>query len=520
MKNPRPLNVLLIVADQWRGDSLGSLGHRAARTPNLDALARDGVLFRQHYTPGAPCAPARHSLLTGQYVMNHGVMVNGAPLDDRHPTLPRELRRGGIEPALIGYTTTTHDPRRVGPRDPRHAEIGEVMDGWRVIAHLDETRHRHYFSWVAAQGHALPAVPEDLWLPAAGEPGPTLQPSALPAGLSDTAWSTAHALAYLRGGALAPQWLLHLGYFRPHPPFIASSPFNTLIPDSVIDPPVRAASLQAEAAQHPTVAEALGRVQNRPFFRGMAGRVADLSDAQIRIARRTYYGLIAELDQSIGEVIAELRHSGELEHTLIVFTSDHGEQLGDHHLFGKLGYFDESFHIPLIIRDPRRVADGARGRVVDAFTEGVDLMPTLLDLLGLPVPPGCDGRSLRPWLEGDTPADWRDAAHFEFDLRAGWPDPGPPPGSQDADSGRLWVLRERHYKYVHFQSHPPVLFDLRADPGQRVNLADDPAHLPVLARCAQRLLSWRMRHGERGLAHLSASRHGLIDRRSGRAAAD
>jgi hypothetical protein len=94
MKNPRPLNVLLIVADQWRGDSLGSLGHRAARTPNLDALAREGVLFRQHYTPGAPCAPARHSLLTGQYVMNHGVMVNGAPLDDRHPTLPRELRRG------------------------------------------------------------------------------------------------------------------------------------------------------------------------------------------------------------------------------------------------------------------------------------------------------------------------------------------------------------------------------------------------------------------------------------------
>ena len=115
-----------------------------------------------------------------------------------------------------------------------------------------------------------------------------------------------------------------------------------------------------------------------------AGLAADLSEDQIRIARRTYYGLIAELDQAIGEVIAELRNTGELEHTLIVFTSDHGEQLGDHHLFGKLGYFDESFHIPLIIRDPRPQADAARGRVVEAFTEGIDLMPTLLEPPRLP----------------------------------------------------------------------------------------------------------------------------------------
>ena len=110
-------NVLLIVADQWRGDSLGVLGHPSALTPNLDALARDGMTFRSHFGQSAPCGPARASLLTGLYVMNHRVVANGVPLDARHPTLAREVKQAGIDPALVGYTTTTPDPRVVGPGD-------------------------------------------------------------------------------------------------------------------------------------------------------------------------------------------------------------------------------------------------------------------------------------------------------------------------------------------------------------------------------------------------------------------
>ena len=505
-------NVLFIIVDQWRGDSLGALGHRAAITPNLDRLARVGVVFRRHFGQGAPCSPARASMLTGLYVMNHRVVTNGVPLDDRHATLPRELRRAGIEPALIGYTTTTHDPRRVSPGDPRYRQIGEIMDGWRVIAHFDEVRMSNYFRWVAAQGHPLPADPQDLWLPADGVPGPTALPAQLPASASDTAWSAGHALAYLKGGALAARSVLHLGFYRPHPPFVVPAPFHDRVPEEAIAEPVRAASVQAEAAQHPMVAEALGRIARRHFFRGAPGLVADMSAAEVRTARRTYYGLIAETDHAIGQVLDEMERSGAIRDTLIVFTSDHGEQLGDHHLFGKLGYFDESYHVPLIIHDPRASADASRGTVIDAFTEGVDLMPTILDCLGLEVPHTCDGRSLQPFLRGDAPAGWRDAAHFEFDLRSGYPSPAPSALGLGHEEGKLAVWRDHRFKYVHFQELEPVLFDLARDPQQLTNVAADPAYGSVVAEYAQKMLSWRMRHLDRTLTHLNASSAGLVDR--------
>lgn len=126
---PSPRNVLLIVVDQWRGDTLANLGHPCIRTPNLDALCRDGVTFRNHYAQCAPCGPARASLLTGLYQMNHRVVQNGIPLDARHVTLPQEVRRAGYDPALVGYTTTTPDPRTTHPGDPRFRHLGDTMAG-------------------------------------------------------------------------------------------------------------------------------------------------------------------------------------------------------------------------------------------------------------------------------------------------------------------------------------------------------------------------------------------------------
>ena len=136
-----------------------------------------------------------------------------------------------------------------------------------------------------------------------------------------------------------------------------------------------------------------------------------------RQARATYYGLITELDHHIGRMVAALKQLGVYDNTLIVFTSDHAEMLGDHWCWGKETLFDAAVRMPMIVKSPL-VAAGARGRVVEAFTEHVDVTPTILDHIGVEIPLQCDGRSLRPFLEGGQPAKWRDAAHWEFDFRS------------------------------------------------------------------------------------------------------
>ncbi len=303
-------NVLLIVTDQWRGDSLGCVGHPAALTPNLDALAREGVTFRTHFGQSAPCGPARASLLTGLYVMNHRVVANGVPLDDRHATLAREVKRAGIDPALIGYTTTTADPRSVGRSDPGQREIGDVMDGWRIVAHFDEVQYRNYLSWVAGQGFVLPERPEDIWCPAEGPPGPTALPSRIPAELSDTAWSAEHAVSFLRSTRPTRPWLLHLGFYRPHPPFAAPAPWHDAVPGQNVPLALRG-DLDQEAGQHPVMAHFLATQKRSTYFERGEGPVTPLSEQDIRLTRRSYYGMIAEIDHHLGTVFAELRRTGQ-----------------------------------------------------------------------------------------------------------------------------------------------------------------------------------------------------------------
>ncbi len=509
----RGRNILLIIVDQWRGDSLGVLGHSAAITPNLDALAGEGVLFRRHYAQAAPCGPARASLLTGLYVMNHRVVANGIPQDRRHATMPGELRRAGLDPSLIGYTTTIPDPRDAPPDDPRFREIGDVLAGFNTFAHFDEVDFRNYLGWVAGRGHALPPEPVDIWLPASGPPGPSAAPSRIPAALSDTAWSGEHALAFLRGARQEHPWMLHLGFLRPHPPFIAPAPYHDMVPLAAIPAPLRAATLEAEAAQHPVLAEWLAARDLGNYFHGASGCAATLDDAAIALTRRAYYGLIAEIDVWIGRIIAELKRSGQYDKTLIVFTSDHGEQLGDHRLLGKLGWFDQSYHLPLIVRDPS--PDAVRGRVVEAFSESIDILPTMLDWLGGAAPASCDGVSLLPWLRGATPAAWRDAVHFEYDLRGGWPAPSPLPAGVAASgpqAGALCAMRTEAWKYVHIAGMAPVLYDLRADPGELHNLAASPAHRGLLLEATQRMLTWRLAHAELGFTDLVTSPAGLVRR--------
>jgi arylsulfatase A-like enzyme len=504
----RPRNVIFIIADQWRADYLGVAGNPTVRTPNLNALARRGVTFTRHFGQSAPCGPARASMLTGLYVMNHRVVANGVPLDRRHPNLALELRRGGWDPNLVGYTTTVPDPRTTTPDDLRFREWGDVQEGWRVVAHFDEREWRNYFAWVRSKGVEVPADPMSLLAPE-GPSGPSAEPARIPAAASDTAWTAEHAIRFLEASRPDRPWVLHCGFFRPHPPFAAPAPWHTAF-DADPPPAIGAADRDAEAAQHPLMAYWLRRQQRGNYFHGASGPVQPLSPGDIALARRAYCGLIAEVDDAIGRVLAALDRSGQAADTLVVFTSDHGEQLGDHGLFSKLGWFDQSYHLPLIIADPGRPA--AHGRQVAAFTEAVDLMPTILDWLGLPVPRACDGLPLTPWLRGETPAGWRDAVHFEYDVRGGWPDPNRPPLGLGVDDSALCVMRTADWKYVHFPTLPPVLYDLRTDPAETRNVAADPARAALRAEAAERMLSWRMRHADRTLTHLCATPAGLVDR--------
>lgn len=507
-------NVLLIVVDQWRGDTLPMLGHPVIRTPNIAALAAEGVTFARHYAQAVPCGPGRASLLTGLYMMNHRAVQNTIPLDARHTNIAFEVRKAGYEPALVGYTTTTPDPRVNPAEDPRFKVLGADMEGWRPVGSWG-LKMEAYFAWLVSQGCRLPDNPWDIWLPqsAYDEPGATRWPSRVPAALSDTTWFTDRGLEYLRGVQRKP-WFLHLGYWRPHPPFSAPAPYHDMYDPAQCPSPVRAASAQAEAAQHPLLRFYVEHIERKSFFQNGRGRACEMDDAEVRQMRATYYGLMSEVDDQLGRVFQFLKDTGQWDDTLIVLTSDHGEQLGDHHLLGKIGYFDESFHIPMIVRDPSRAADRTRGSVVQAFTECVDTMPTLLDWLGLQAPRAGDGRSLLPFLrEGATPEDWRTEVHYEYDFRDLYYSAPESSLGLKMDECSLAVVQDEHYKYVHFAALPPLFFDIRRDPAQFVDLSRSAEHAPLMLSYAQKMLDWRLRHAERTLTGYAATPDGLRSRR-------
>lgn len=223
--------------------------------------------------------------------------------------------------------------------------------------------------------------------------------------------------------------------------------------------------------------------------------------------------MMSEVDAQIGRLLESLRASGEDERTLVVFTSDHGEHLGDHWQFSKLSYFDQTFHVPLIIRDPRPAAALGRGRRVSAFTENIDVMPTILEVIGLEAPHQCDGESLTPFLAGGTPAGWRREAHFAFDFRDALDILGSEALGLAPDQCTLYALRGERYKYVHFTAMPALFFDLQDDPAELVDRAGDPRYRERMLEYAQKMLSWRMNHDERLLANVRLTPKGVVEHR-------
>ncbi len=498
-------NVLFITADQWRGDSLGAVGHPVVQTPNLDRLASEGVLFRNHWTQATPCGPSRASLHTGMYLMNHRSVNNGTPLDSRFTNIALEARKAGYDPVLFGYTDTSADPRGLPQHDPKLRTYEGPLPGITPVLKIaDDVKpwlthlQRHGYGRLTRETVFLP-VPN---YPGAESRGATFPPPVYAKEHSLAGFLTDAALDWL-GTREDEPWFAHLSYLAPHPPWSVPEPYNAMYDPDSVPLPVRRESLETEGEQHPVVQFLHELLPRKDFFPNGDGLAALADERDVRQARATYYGMMTEVDHNLGRLFDYLRDSGQDERTLIVFTTDHAEQLGDHYLFGKRGYFDGGFHIPLIVRDPQ--AHGTRGQQVEAFTETVDTTPTILDWLGLEVPEQCDGLPLTPFLHGEVPQRWRTEAHWEYDFRE---ISEYQPMIQERfglypDQCSLAVIRDHRYKYVHCTALPPLLFDLQNDPHEFRNLADDPAHQSQVREYAQKLLSWMMNHRDRTLANIS-----------------
>ena len=518
------LNVLFITADGWRGDCLSALDHLCVHTPHLDRLAESGVLFARHYSQATPCGPGRASLYTGLYLHNHRVVVNGTPLDARHTNVALEARKLGYEPVLFGYTDIAPDPRMRAPGDPDLLRTyGGVLPGMTAAVPMDDD-HWPWRRHLARRGYDVPDDTAALFAPRHDDraPGQAISAAALgyPAEDGPVGFLTGKVIEHL--GAKGPEpWFVHVSYLAPHPPFIASAPYNTMYDPGDVPPPVRAPTPEQEARQHPYLAWHLhhqrgaGIAWDHDSRRNLA-----LGDRDIRQARANYYAMMSEVDAQIGRLLESLRASGEDERTLVVFASDHGEHLGDHWQFAKFSYFDQTFHVPLIIRDPRPSASRGRGRQVSAFTENVDVMPTILEAIGLEVPHQCDGESLAPFLAGDTPARWRREAHFEFDFRNILGRPGSEALGLAPDQCTMYALRGERFKYVHFTAMPALFFDLQDDPAELVDRAGDPRYRDRALEYTQKMLSWRMNHDERPLANMRLTPNGVVDHRPRRTGAD
>lgn len=494
------MNILLITADQWRGDATGYAGNPVVKTPAVDALAAEGTAYLRHYSQAAPCSPARACLYTGLYQMNNRVVRNGTPLAARFDNIALAARRAGYDPTLFGYTDVSLDPTGKAPDDPDNTTYESVLPGFTTRMKLPE-HEKPWLSWLRAQGlelhdHARAHLP-------VGVPPGTVgnAPPAYSKDQTQTAFLSGEFIRWL--GEQERPWFAHLSFLRPHPPFVVPAPYNTMYRPEDVPGFRRAPSLEAEAAQHPLLDFLLARMPAGSFVPGATGLVRDLTEAQFRQIKATYYGMISEVDTQLGRIFDAIRARGEWDDTVVVFTSDHAEMMGDHFGLGKGGYFDESQHIPLVIRGPGL----PEGRVVDGLTEAVDIFPTLLELMGVTPTHHPDGRSL-------LGRDGGEAVHWEFDFRdVATQAPEQALGLRSTQLN-LAVVRTQKWKYVHFAALPPLLFDLGADPHCLRNVAADPAFAAARIEMAERLLSWRAEHLDQTLALTELTDGGVVSRRS------
>lgn len=432
-------NLLVIMSDEHGPMFSGTYGHPIVQTPHLDRLAENGVLFENAYCNSPLCAPSRMSFMTGRYIHHIGTWDNSTPLASDAVTWAHLLRAVGYDVVLSGKQ------HFLGP---------DKLHGFRAQLARDIHGENHHALHPWADG-IVPAAQPWQSVDQAG-PGTTREIE-----VDDLA--EAEALAYLADPARKTQpWALNVSFIAPHFPLIVPQKYWDLYPPEAVDlPHIPPGHLEN---QHP--------VYKR--MRSMFG-LAEYPDEALRRARVGYYGLISYLDDKIGRLMEVLTETGQLENTVVVYISDHGEMAGAHGMWRKSNFYEESSRIPMVISWPEKLATGRR---VTQVVSLVDLVATLVDLAGAPTVGPLDGESLLPLSakEADPEqAGWKDEAFSEY-LAHGVARP-------------MAMLRRGRFKLNYSLDDPPELYDLAEDPGEFNDLGGDPAYEAIRESLRTRLLS-------------------------------
>ncbi|MGD7705232.1 sulfatase family protein [Microlunatus sp. Y2014] len=450
-------NVLLITTDQQRYDTLACHGNQQVATPHLDALAARGTDFRRGYIQNPVCMPSRACIQTGRYVFQHGVeymedVIGSTPgLPPWEPTLAERLHDVGYHTAAFGKIHMK-PPRGYDElqltmgkgarwRQAEGSPLGPAQLGPNYAAWLESKRPGAYASIYAQR-----RTPE--YAAARGA-----LPNVLAADECVDHWIAENTCEFLARDHEDP-FFLWTGFCGPHGPFDPPEPYA-----SRYDPDALTLSDLAWASQSGLAS------QYAHQFPGEEG------EALLRRMTALYWGMVSYLDDQVGRISDVLTRQGLWENTIVIFTSDHGEMLGDFGRTGKASFLESVIRVPYLVAAP----SGRPGQTVDALVEHIDLAPTVLDLVGLPQPPALPGRSLRPLLEGAPVAeDWHRPVLCEF--------------TSNDRQHRSKCLRTTDRKYVFHDDRAPELYDLATDPTELHNVAADPAYASDLAELQTALL--------------------------------
>ncbi len=455
-------NVLLLMSDQHRFDTMGCAGHPVVATPNLDRLAAEGMRFSRAYCQGPLCIPARASFLSERYVRDHGVSDFRYEIPVETPTFLHAVRAAGYHTACVGKMHF-HRPEYGGRTSDRLAEMRahgfddviEVMGKTEAIhvrsEYSDFLEQRGLYDrfreWMASNdyydqiidGRTIPRSP--IW-----EPGSTPLPTDAFADL----WIADRVVRWIEDYDRDEPFCCWAGFVGPHDPWEA--------PAEYVDH-YRDADVPLDTTARPPLPEDEQFRVFVDYFLNEWSQTDGMTDEVIRELRRYYYGGVSVIDDAVGRILTALEHCGLLDETLVVYTSDHGEMLGTHGFLTKMVFYEPSVRVPLVIRPP----GGCAPQVVEGMVEHVDVPATIRAAAEAPDVPGSEGHSLLGHRSRPGAGFTRDVVHSE-----NW--------------GFGLVATERHKVVVDEDRRVPVqCFDLDDDPDEEHDRIDDPDFAPTLA---------------------------------------
>jgi len=451
------MNILWIMADQMRADCAGFMGHPIVRTPNLDSLASRSVVFEQAFAQSPLCSPSRTCLFTGRYVHSHGVWWNGVTMPRKHILLPEILRQTGYHTGIIGKLHFAPPQSSYGFNYKElHEEL--LLDGTDLSA---------YDKFFKQQN--LPAENPDRftsYINRLSEVGLCH----LDENIEETRWAADRACAFLQEQAKTP-FFLFTSFIRPHSPYNPLPRFADLYTDAEIPPP----SFNKDEWCH---------IPARVRATAESWGWDNLSLDDFIEVRRHYYALCSQVDENIGRVLSCLEELKLTDSTIIVFTSDHGDFLGEHGLLYKEHLYDGSLHVPLIIYDPRRKKTGLR---YSGLIETIDIMPTLLEMINLRVPDQIQGKSLVPVIDNPN-LSHRDTVFSEWTTHTVNKNVRSVLNSCICPS--IKSVRTDQWKYIHYVGEPGEIYNIQNDPEERINLFNDPVGRIRRQKMEELILDW------------------------------